>query len=418
MTVKSPRPVRIGLFGLFGVRNLGNEATLAAAVAGLRARDPSLEFVLVSSPPAAAAGLPHFPTNIEPDLLPVMHRAWPGIPSRWKAGWGGFVQRLTEPLRRRRTRKAAGAFDMLLVPGTGIADDFGQGPYDAPHHLARWCGTVRGQGGIVSFASIGAGPASHPLSRRWFGDALRAAHYRSYREPGSKAFATEIGVDAAADPVLPDMVFSLPYPEGEALRPVAWPPRDVAVGVMSYKGWNVAGPAADAIYATYLQKMVWLTGQLLDSGLRVRLLIGNRGSDVKAVRHLREALAAHPQAARGALVAADIQTHDDVLREIGASDLVVASRFHNILKSILLGRPAISIGYARKNDELMNVMGLAAYCHAIEQFDPAEVLAQVRQMSSLPQAPTAILEKRVTEYRAALAAQFDRLIDLAHSREG
>src|SRR3954447_2043794 len=92
VTGRPPRRLRIGLFGLFGVRNLGNEATLAAAVAGLRARDADLEFVLVSSPPAAAAGLPHFPAQIEPDLLPVMHRAWPGVPSRWKAGWGGFVQ--------------------------------------------------------------------------------------------------------------------------------------------------------------------------------------------------------------------------------------------------------------------------------------------------------------------------------------
>ena len=411
----TPRRVRIGLFGLFGVRNLGNEATLAAAMAGLRAR-ADVDFVLVSSPLAAGSALPEFKVQIEPDLLPVMYRAWPGVPSRWKAGWGGFAQRATEPLRRRRTRAAVRAFDMLLVPGTGIADDFGQGPYDAPHHLARWSEVVRDHGGKVAYASIGAGPASHPLSRRWFGDALRAAHYRSYREPGSKAFATEIGVDTSRDPVMPDMVFSLPHPGGEAPR-VTWPPRTVALGVMSYKGWNVSGPAADEIYATYLKKMVSLTGQLLDMGLTVRLLIGNRGSDVKTVRHLREALSPHPLAASG-LVASDIQTHDDVLREIGASDLVIAARFHNILKAVLLGRPAISISYARKNDELLKEMDLAGYCHPIEQFDPARIVEQVRQLSAMSNPPTATVERRVTEYRVALAAQFDRLIDLARPREG
>jgi len=414
VTAVSPRRVRIGLFGLFGVRNLGNEATLAAVMAGLRARDPDVEFVLVSSPPAAGSGLPAFPTQIEPDLLPVMYRAWPGIPSRWKAGWGAFVQRVTEPLRRRRTRVAARAFDMLLVPGTGIADDFGQGPYDAPHHLARWSEVVRGEGGIVAYASIGAGPASHPLSRLWFGDALRAAHYRSYREPGSKAFATEIGVDTTQDKVLPDLVFSLPH-EAPA---VAWPPRTVALGVMAYKGWNVEGPPADQIYQSYLEKMVRLTGQLLDSGINVRLLIGNRGSDVRTVRHLREALTGRSGASRGDLITSDIQTHDDVLREIGASDLVVAARFHNILKAVLLGRPAISISYARKNDELMSAMGLADYCHPIQQFDPDRIFAQVRHMASLPQPPVATIERRVTEYRMALAAQFDRLLELARSREG
>ena len=133
----SRRPLRIGLFGLFGVRNLGNEATLAATVANLRARAPDAELILVSSPPAPGADLPAFPAHIEPDLLPVMYRPWRFVPSRWKGKFGAFMQRITEPLRRRRTRRAARALDMLLIAGTGIADDFGQGPYDAPHHLAR-----------------------------------------------------------------------------------------------------------------------------------------------------------------------------------------------------------------------------------------------------------------------------------------
>ena len=70
----SRRPLRIGLFGLFGVRNLGNEATLAATVAALRERAPDAELVLVSSPPAAGAGLPEFPAQIEPDQLPLLDR--------------------------------------------------------------------------------------------------------------------------------------------------------------------------------------------------------------------------------------------------------------------------------------------------------------------------------------------------------
>lgn len=411
------RARRIALLGLFGVRNLGNEATLAAAIAGLRERDPAAELVLVSSPLPAGAGIPAMRGQVELDLLPLYHRVWPGVPSRWQPAWGAFAQRITEPVRRARTRAVAREFDLLLVPGTGIADDFGQGPYDAPHHLMRWSEVVREQGGAVAYASIGAGPASHPLSRRWFADALRAAHYRSFREPGSKAFAAEIGVDIAHDMVMPDLAFALPYPDGPA-PPVNWPPRTVALGVMAYKGWNVAGRAAEDIHATYLRKIVRLAGELLDCGLRVRLLIGNRGSDVRTVRNLFEALATHPGSLRGDLLAADIRTHDDVLREIGASDLVVASRFHNILKAFLLGRAAISIGYARKNDELMNAMDFGGYCHAIERFDPAGVVAQVRELASRPRPPTEGVVRRVTEYRSLLAAQFDRLLELAVRREG
>ena len=404
----SGRAPRIGLFGLFGVHNLGNEATLAATIAALRERIPDVELTLVSSPLRADAGLPTYPT-IEPDLAPMLYRPWRLVPWRWKRAFGGLVQRITEPLRRRRTRRAAASLDMLLIAGTGIADDFGQGPLDAPHHMARWCEVVRGMGGYVCFASIGAGPASHPLSRRWFGDALRAANYRSYREYSSQKFAIEIGVDAAADPVLPDLVFSLPVDPERASRPVQWPPRSIGLGVMGYSGWNVEGAAAEANYSRYLTRIEWLARQLLDAGYRLHLLIGNRGGDRRPVADLRAALADHPAAAAGALVASDIHTHEDVMAEIAATDLVVATRFHNVLKALRLGRPVISIGYASKNDDLMRAMGLGEYCHGVDDFDPARVLAQVRDMAALPAPPTETARAQVAKYQQALAAQFDQI---------
>ena len=412
----SRRPLRIGLFGLFGVRNLGNEATLAATVAALRERAPDAELVLVSSPPAAGADLPEFPAQIEPDQLPMLDRTWPGIPYRWKKPVAAFMQRATEPLRRRRTRRVAREIDMLLIAGTGIADDFGQGHLEAPHHLARWCEVVREQGGTVCFASIGAGPASHPLARRWFGDALRAANYRSYREHSSQRFAREIGVDVSSDPVMPDLVFSLPIAGSTAAREPQWPPKCIGLGVMGYSGWNLTGSAAEKTYAAYLAKIEWLARQLLESGYRVHLLIGNRGGDRKPVAYLRKALAGH--LAAGSLVASDLLTHDDVLSEIAATDLVIATRFHNVLKSLRLGRPVISIGYAIKNDDLMREMGLEQYCHHVDYFDPAQVLEQVRSLAATPEPPVARMRARVTEYRQTLAKQFDRILELGRSNEG
>jgi len=412
----SGRPLRIGLFGLFGVRNLGNEATLAATVAALRERAPDAELVLVSSPPAAGADLPEFPAQIEPDQLPMLDRTWPGIPYRWKKPVAAFMQRATEPLRRRRTRRVAREIDMLLIAGTGIADDFGQGHLEAPHHLARWCEVVREQGGTVCFASIGAGPASHPLARRWFGDALRAANYRSYREHSSQRFAREIGVDVSSDPVMPDLVFSLPIAGSTAAREPQWPPKSIGLGVMGYSGWNLTGSAAEKTYAAYLAKIEWLARQLLESGYRVHLLIGNRGGDRKPVAYLRKALAGH--LAAGSLVASDLLTHDDVLSEIAATDLVIATRFHNVLKSLRLGRPVISIGYAIKNDDLMREMGLEQYCHHVDYFDPAQVLEQVRSLAATPEPPVARMRARVTEYRQTLAKQFDRILELGRSSEG
>ena len=64
----------------------------------------------------------------------------------------------------------------------------------------------------IIFASIGAGPIQHPLSRWFMKSAARAAHYRSYRDTVSKAFMESIGFDARNDPIYPDIAFALSAP--------------------------------------------------------------------------------------------------------------------------------------------------------------------------------------------------------------
>ena len=88
---------------------------------------------------------------------------------------------------------------------------------------------------------------------------------------------------------------------------------------------------------------------------------------------------------------------------------MIATRFHNVLKSLRLARPVISIGYARKNDDLMREFGLERYCHQVEDFDPPQVLAQLRTLAAEPEAPIRPLQARVTEYRQALASQFEQI---------
>ncbi|HEV7609475.1 MAG TPA: polysaccharide pyruvyl transferase family protein [Steroidobacteraceae bacterium] len=400
----------VALYGLFGVKNLGNEATLAATLAALRARLPGARVTLISQPPEAAAALGEDFACVAPDLLPIVLDESSFIPWRLRVPFRACLHVLTEPFRARRTRRAARGLGMglFLIPGTGIADDFGQGPFEAPNELARWTRVARRMGAAVRFASIGAGPVEHPVSRRWLGAALRNADLRTFRDLASLEFARKLKAASDADEVLPDLVFSLPLPEGTD-RPVTWPPRTIGVGVMRYSGWNVVGDEATRIYAQYLAKLEQLVARLLELGFAVRLIIGNRGGDLHPVRDLTNAFAKRRDVATERLTAPTIHSYADVLREIAACDLIVATRFHNILKSFLLARPAVSIGYAAKNDTLMNDMGLGQYCHGIESFEPEKVIAQVREIAALPQPPVATMVRKVTEYRRVLADQFDRL---------
>ncbi len=415
MTEARPPHGALALFGLFGGGNLGNEASLGTALAEIHARSPGMRCVLISDPPDAEAALTGFDACLPHDALPVPRALWSLLPSRLQPPVRAALQWLTEPLRYWRTRRQVRTFDRLLVPGTGIADDYGVEPLDVPHHIARWCRAARDAGVPVWFLSIGAGPVSHPLSRRFFREALASASYRSYREQSSHDFARELGIEVSGDPVLPDLVFG---PEPTDTRAPQWPPRVIGLGVMGYFGWHATHEEGQAIYATYLDKLVRLATALLRADYELRLLIGNRGGDRRVVRDLTARVAAAAPELSSRLLAPVINSYHDVLTQAAASDLVIATRFHNVLKALRLGRPVISIGYASKNDNLMRAMGLGQYCHGVEDFDPERVLQQVRELAALPAPPVMMLNRQLPEYRRALSRQYDQVLPQRGAGQG
>ena len=120
---------------------------------------------------------------------------------------------------------------VLIVPGMGVLDDFAVSPLGWPHDILSWCVLGRLMGVKIIFASIGAGPIRHPLSRFFMKMAARAAHYRSYRDTVSKAFMESIGFDARNDPIYPDIAFALPA--AAASRKPAGEDRPLTIGVGS-----------------------------------------------------------------------------------------------------------------------------------------------------------------------------------------
>jgi polysaccharide pyruvyl transferase WcaK-like protein len=64
------------------------------------------------------------------------------------------------------------------------------------------------------------------------------------------------------------------------------------------------------------------------------------------------------------------------MAQIAETDVVVATRYHNVVCALKLGRPTLSIGYATKNDELMAEMGLGEFCQHIERLDVDMLITQ------------------------------------------
>jgi polysaccharide pyruvyl transferase WcaK-like protein len=401
------RPLRVAFWGNFGTGNWGNECTLQAIVHNTRRLLPDAELSCFCYRPEDTRwrhGLPSFPIN-----------------DRRLRADGGSVEPSPEGLKQLlRVSNELGSFrdavdlvrraDLVLMAGTGMLTDSGEGPMGMPFDMFRWSLAARACGSRVGFASVGVEPIEHPVAKFFITTSLRLAAYRSYRDERSRRRLEEVGFPAASDPVLPDLAFSLPESMGverrsaarlRTIRPA------VGVGLYDYKGRGLSSAGDYAAYRAYLEKIAAFVLRLLDRGHPVRILIGDVTYDVPVLEDLRAMLASRGIARyAGSFEDAPARSVDEVLDQLAELDVVIASRFHNVLLSLFLGKPVISISYNEKNDALMGGMGLAEYCRSIGDFElPWLESALDRAMSDAPS-----IEARVGEmaavYRAALDEQY------------
>jgi len=388
---------RIILFGLFGSGNLGNDGSLEAMVEFLRRERPDAELLCVCGNPD------HVKERLAIDALAI-RRASPA------SGLRSLLNRLFLKIPGKIadlawTLNHARWADVLLFPGTGILDDFGEKPNGMPYDIVKWCLAARLARRRVAFVSIGAGPIRNRLSRLFMTSAARLAHYRSYRDLQSREFMEAVGVDTSNDEVFPDLAFGLPRPAGfragdtGALR--------VGVGVMAYRGWYGFAEGGQSIFSRYIHKMAEFVIHLLDCGHEVRLLVGDAEDEV-AVQALLAALGEQGRAVSPSYR----QPHSlgDVMEQIAQTDVVVATRFHNIVCALAMGRPVISLSYARKNDVLMAEVGLEEYCQHVETFDVKRLAAQFSRLQDARSAHEPAIAARVEALRVQLARQERRLL--------
>ena len=369
---------KIGLLGLFGCGNSGNDGSLEAMLIFLRRTRPDAKLVCICGARGGAPdrvartfgvvaiplGFPR-PTNTLLRILDRLSSKGPRLLASWLLA-----------IRHARS------LDVLIIPGTGILDDFGEGPTGMPATLFGWCLAAKLCSTRVAFVSIGAGPIHHPLSRWLVRSAVAMAQYRSYRDHISKAFLQSIGFDTRNDEVYPDIAFNLPVPASPRLHDKADGRLTVGVGVMTYLGWRNDSIRGAAVYAAYLEKITKFVLWLLDQGHQVRILTGD-GADRRAVADVMAGVvAAEPNLSHGRLQTQQMVSLHDLMRQIAATDIIVATRYHNIVCALKLGKPTVSIGYAEKNDVLMAEMGLGSFCQHIERLDVRRLTEQFTRLAA------------------------------------
>ncbi|MFI8910225.1 polysaccharide pyruvyl transferase family protein [Streptomyces sp. NPDC053513] len=366
--------VRVGVFGLLGSGNLGNDGSLEAVLGYLRAEHPrAVVDALCGGPEAVTArfGIPA--TRLH------WYRGEYRTASRAGAVAGKGLGKLVDVFR---TAAWVRRHDVVIVPGMGVLEaTLPLRPWGFPYSLFLLCAAGRLLGTPVALVGVGAAAIRDRPTRALVRWSARLAAYRSYRDAQSRDAMRKMGVDTARDEVHPDLAFSLPTPSSSP----SGPPGLVCVGVMAFHGGNDDRARAEEIHRRYLDGTIRFVRTLVEEGRPVRLLTGD---DVDAT-----VVAAILDAVDSPLVtAAETTSLAGLMTEMSAAGTAVAIRYHNLICALKAGTPVLAVTYAAKSDALMAQMGLAEYCHPARELDADRLLEQFRE-----------LEKRSAELRRTLA---------------
>jgi len=360
-----PTHRKIAIFGIFGAGNLGNECTLQAMLYNLGRHLPTAEFSCICAGPAETASannISAFPIRegrlprTNNALLRFLAKAFVGIPLELYR-WFKVISRLA-------------GHDMLVMTGTGMLSDLGIVPLGLHYDILRWSIAAKLCRCQLLFVSVGVGPIRHPLSRFFVKAALRLANYRSYRDRFSKDYLESIGFNGAEDKVYPDLAFSLPKTTTASDSQREKERNVIGVGLIKHSRRRATAENDETMYQDYIAKVASFVGWLLERKYTVRLLIGDVVYDRRARQDLRASLErAGLSSENGNLIDDPPQTVRDLLSQLSVTDIVVASRFHNVLLSLMLGKPVVAISFHEKVDSLMSAVGLTEFCQDIENID-------------------------------------------------
>jgi polysaccharide pyruvyl transferase WcaK-like protein len=382
---------KVAFWGNFGRGNLGNERTLQAIIHSTRKHLPGADLICVCTGPEKALELHNIPTFPISDH----HRMWASSET-----WFGhsippirLLQKVllrvpVELCRWSEGFKTLGGTDMLIMAGTGVLTDSGERLWGASYEILKWSLIAKLCRCKLLFVSVGVEPTRR-LVHRWFiRAALSLADYRSYRDDYSKQYLEMIGFDTRKDPIYPDLAFSLAMPMFSQCKGDVKIRSIIGVGVMDYCGQGGTQYGGEKTYLEYIRKMAAFVAWLLEHEYTVRVLIGDMTYDSRARQDLKQLLEN-----RG------FKYEDGQVIDEPASSV-------EELIALMLNKSVLSISYNEKNDCLLAGVGLAQYCHRIDQLDIDGLIKQFIELEANAERLRPQVQRKIEEYRKALDEQY------------
>jgi polysaccharide pyruvyl transferase WcaK-like protein len=311
--------------------------------------------------------------------------------------------------------------EMLIIPGTGLLTDAWFLTCWGPYSSFKWSLLAKICRCKLVFVSVGAGPIKSAAGRWLVKSALSLADFRSYRDNSTVQCLNGIGFRTDNDRAYPDLVFSLPE-SATSQRTERRQRTVVGLGLMAYSGQpgheqNGILEQNNATRLAYLESLANLTVWLLARENDVRLLIGDL-ADVSETQEFKCLLRKRLSVPDGAHISVSGEAHiidepilsvKDLLSQIAATDIVVATRFHNVVLALLCEKPVISISFHHKCESLMSAMGLSAYCLNINDLNADQSIERISDLKINAARLKPLIREKNSQFRKALDEQY-RLI--------
>lgn len=389
-------PLRVAAYGYFGMGNIGNEGSLAAFLDLLRQRWPHATVTCLAA---------------DPETVRREH----GIPAtrlmayRPSAARGGPLVKVAKAVSRLwdlpRTFALTRDVDVLVMPGTGpLETSLVASPWGLPYWLFLAALSCRLRGRRVALVSVGAEYARDPVTRWLYRWTVRLSDYCSLRDEDSRRAVHAMGVRRRLDGVFPDLAFALPVPAERPQRA-----GHVVVGVMEYAGRPDDPRQGPGVVQAYVEKTAHLVARLTDDGHTVTLVVGDVADQALSAAIADRVHSQRPSLAADAVTVSPAATMQAVMAEIAEAEVVVASRFHNLICALKLARPTVSLGYAGKSARLMAELGLGEFCQQADDFDVDRVLDQVAAVQRAHPSVETHMKETLRGFEDQLSGQLDQL---------
>ena len=450
---ESEKSTTYGIFGHYGNENLGDEAIIEAVIGNIKKRAPTAKIVCLSINPTDSAqrfNVTAYPirnittqrqTHAQQIKTYYENAQDHGVDSTHnvlvvkEAGLKAAIKKLplAKPLIKLLTdfpslwRDFVGELrflkdayahmqeiDVLFITGSNqFLDNFG-GTWGFPYTLLKWCILAKLTHSKIGILCVGAGPLDKMLSRIFVREIIKMSDYVSFRDQASRALIEKNGFISYAE-VYPDLAHSLINAKiGQANITATATKSQLVVGinpmpVYDSRYWHETDPVkAQALY----RAMGVLVSKIIKDGMAV-FFFPTQPKDEFAIREIFKVVQAELQQTL------DIEQYIKRPQSVSglidiylSADLIIATRFHGVLLSLLCQRPVLGICYHRKSDDLLTAMGQLNYSVELDTLDADDAYQKFTKLCENRHIEIEKIKTTNQKYNNLLQQQYDILFKI------